>query len=30
MVILLRMYSHIDTGKRFNERQDRKDPGVLL
>ena len=29
MVILLRMYSHIDTGKRFNDRQDRKDPEVI-
>ena len=28
-VILLRMYSHIDTGKRFNDRQDRKDPEVV-
>jgi len=28
-VILLRMYSHIDTGKRFNDRQDRKDPEVI-
>ena len=29
-VILLRMHSHIDTGKRFNDRQDRKDPEVIL
>ena len=29
-VIFLRMYSHIDTGKRFNCRQDRKDPEVIL
>jgi hypothetical protein len=29
MVILLQMYSHIDTGKRFNDRQDRKDPEVI-
>ena len=29
MAILLRMYSHIDTGKRFNDRQDRKDPEVI-
>ena len=28
-VILLRMHSHIDTGKRFNDRQDRKDPEVI-
>jgi len=28
-VILLRMYSRIDTGKRFNNRQDRKDPEVI-
>ena len=28
-VILLRMYSHIDTGKRFYNRQDRKDPEVV-
>ena len=28
-VILLRMYSHIDTGKRFNKRQDRKDDKVI-
>ena len=25
-IILLRMYSHIDTGKRFNILNDRKDP----
>jgi hypothetical protein len=29
MVILLQMYSHINTGKRFNDRQDRKDPEVI-
>jgi hypothetical protein len=29
MLILLRMYSHIDTGKRFNDRQDREDPEVI-
>ena len=28
-VILLRMHSHIDTGKRFNDRQDRKDEEVI-
>ena len=28
-VILLRMYSHIDTGKRFNDTYDRKDPEVV-
>ena len=28
-VILLRMYSHIDTGKRFNKIQDRKDDKVI-
>ena len=28
-VILLRMHSHIDTGKRFNDRQDGKDPEVI-
>ena len=30
MVILLRMYSRIDIGKRFNDRQDSKDPEVIL
>ena len=29
MVILLQIYSHIDTGKKFNDRQDRKDPEVF-
>ena len=29
-VILLWMYSHVDTGKRFNDRQDRKDEEVIL
>jgi hypothetical protein len=29
-VILLRMHSHIDTGKRFNDIQDRKDAEVIL
>jgi hypothetical protein len=28
-VIFLRMHSHIDTGKRFNDRQDRKDEEVI-
>jgi hypothetical protein len=28
-VILLRMYSHIDTGKRFNKNQDKEDPEVI-
>jgi hypothetical protein len=29
-VILLQMHSHIDSGKRFNDRHDRKDPEVIL
>ena len=28
-IILLRMYAHIDTGKRFNVLKDRKDPMVF-
>jgi hypothetical protein len=28
-VILLRMHSHIDTGKRFNDRQDQKNEEVI-
>jgi len=28
-IILLRMYAHIDTGKRFNIQKDRKDPLVV-
>ncbi len=28
-IIPLRMYAHIDTGKRFNIQKDRKDPLVV-
>ncbi len=28
-ITLLRMYSYIDTGKRFNAKKDRKDPLVV-